>query len=132
MSFDPLWNESLFIITHTFAAFFALVAGGIQFAGVKGTATHRLLGWTWVIAMLVVAVSSFWIHGMKQFGNFSWIHVLSIVVLINVPLAVYAARKHNINTHKYIMAGVFFGGVVIAGLFTLVPGRVIHQMVFGG
>ncbi len=132
MSFDPLWKESLFVITHTFAAFFALIAGFVQFVGVKGTTMHRVLGWGWVISMLVVAASSFWIHGMKQFGNFSWIHILSIVVLINVPLAVLAARKHNIQAHKYTMAGVFFGGVIIAGTFTLVPGRVMYEVVFGG
>jgi uncharacterized membrane protein len=29
------------------------------------------------------------------------------------------------------MIGIFFGALVIAGLFTLVPGRIMHAVVFG-
>ncbi len=132
MSLDPLLKSQIFIIIHAFAAIFALLAGVVQFAGVKGTLAHRFLGWSWVIAMIIVALSSFQIHGMNQFLGYSWIHILSIVVLINVPLAVVAARSHNIQTHKYTMMGVYIGGLLIAGFFTLMPGRIMYQVVFGG
>jgi uncharacterized membrane protein len=29
------------------------------------------------------------------------------------------------------MAGVYFGGILIAGLFTLAPGRYFNQLLFG-
>ena len=29
------------------------------------------------------------------------------------------------------MIGIFFGALVIAGLFTLMPGRIMHAVVFG-
>ena len=29
------------------------------------------------------------------------------------------------------MIGIFFGALVIAGAFTLVPGRIMHAVVFG-
>ncbi len=132
MSLDPLLKSQIFIIIHAFAAIFALVIGAIQFAGVKGTFAHRLLGWSWVIAMFVVALSSFQINDMNQLWGYSWIHILSIVVLINVPLAVYAARRHNVRAHKFTMMGVYVGGLLIAGFFTFMPGRIMHQVVFGG
>jgi uncharacterized membrane protein len=28
--------------------------------------------------------------------------------------------------------GMFFGALVIAGLFTFVPGRIMHAVLFGG
>ena len=30
------------------------------------------------------------------------------------------------------MLSLFFGALVIAGIFTLVPGRIMHSVVFGG
>ncbi|SFO76568.1 hypothetical protein SAMN03159463_02866 [Mesorhizobium sp. NFR06] len=42
--------------------------------------------------MLVIAVSSFWIQQIRLIGPFSPIHVLSILVLVTVPLAVWYAH----------------------------------------
>jgi uncharacterized membrane protein len=30
------------------------------------------------------------------------------------------------------MISIFAGALVVAGLFTLVPGRIMHRVVFGG
>jgi uncharacterized membrane protein len=46
-------------------------------------------------------------------------------------LGVMAARRHNVRSHKFTMIGIFFGALVIAGLFTFVPGRIMHAVVFG-
>ena len=80
--------------------------------------------------MAGVAISSFWISGIKQYGNFSWIHGLSIFVLIMLPLGVPAARRHRVSAHGKTMIELFVGALVIAGLFTLLPGRIMHQVVF--
>jgi uncharacterized membrane protein len=130
MNLDPLLSASPAIILHAFAAMFAFGLGIVQLAGPKGTTTHRVLGWTWSIAMLAVAVSSFWINDMRQFGNFSWIHILSISVLFTVPMALLAARRHNVTRHRTAMIAIFVGALVIAGFFTFVPGRIMHDVVF--
>jgi uncharacterized membrane protein len=52
-------------------------------------------------------------------------------VLITVPLAVWKAHRHQVVDHRRIMISVFAGGLVIAGLFTLLPGRIMHAVVFG-
>ena len=92
---------------------------------------HRIVGWSWVILLASVAVSSFWLQGIRQFGSFSWIHGLSIFALVTLPVAVIHARRHNVGAHKVAMIGMFFGALVIAGLFTLLPGRNMHAVVFG-
>jgi uncharacterized membrane protein len=104
----------------------------VQLLGVKGTSRHRALGYVWVALMLVIAISSFWIHGMRQLGPFSLIHLLSIMVLVMLPAGLYFARIHRVRGHKLTMVGLFAGALVIAGLFTFVPGRLMHQVVFGG
>jgi uncharacterized membrane protein len=130
MTLEPLLSASPVIIVHAFAAMGAFVVGLVQFVGPKGTTIHRTLGWMWVLAMVTIAASSFWINGIKQVGNYSWIHGLSIFVLVMLPLGVLAARRHRVSAHRKTMIGLFAGALVIAGLFTLMPGRIMHQVVF--
>ena len=131
MSLAPLLNAVPQIPIHAFAAMAAFVLGIVQFAAPKGTLPHRTLGWIWVILMATVAVSSFWIHQIRLVGPWSPIHLLSIFTLITLPLAVWRARRHDVADHRRIMILLFSGALVIAGLFTLLPGRIMHMVVFG-
>jgi uncharacterized membrane protein len=81
-----LLNAALAIPLHAFAAMAAFVLGIVQFAAPKGTLPHRTLGWIWVVLMLSVAISSFWIHQIRLVGLWSPIHLLSISVLFTVRL----------------------------------------------
>lgn len=64
-------------------------------------------------------------------GPFSPIHLLSIFTLAMLPLAVWRAHTHRVTDHRRIMILLFTGALVVAGLFTLVPGRIMHQVFFG-
>lgn len=130
----PLTNAPFAVQLHAYAALAAFVLGGVQLARVKGTTQHRALGYTWVALMLVIAISSFWIHGesLRLWGTWSPIHLLSILALLMLPAAIYFARVHRVRGHKLTMLGLFSGALVIAGIFTLVPGRIMHRVVFGG
>ena len=132
MSLDPLLAASFIVQVHAFAAMAAFVLGIVQFASPKGTLPHRTIGYVWVGLMLLVAGSSFAIHGIGQWGAFSAIHILSVIVLVLVPLAVLAARRHHVGRHRLAMISLFAGALVIAGAFTLLPGRIMHRVVFGG
>jgi uncharacterized membrane protein len=92
---------------------------------------HRTIGWIWVSLMVIVSSSSFWIHELRLWGPWSPIHFLSILTLVTLPLAVFAAHRHAVDHHRRAMTAIFFGALVVAGLFTLVPGRVMHKVVFG-
>jgi len=131
MSLAPLLDAAPAIPLHALAAIAAFVLGIVQFAAPKGTLPHRTLGWIWVLLMVAVALSSFWIHTIRLVGPFSPIHLLSIFTLIMVPLAVWRAHTHRVADHRRIMIMTFTGALVIAGLFTLVPGRIMHAVAFG-
>ena len=132
MDLAPLTNAPLPIQLHAYAALGAFVLGAVQLAGVKGTTRHRALGYTWAALMLVVAISSFWVHQIRLWGPWSPIHLLSIFTLVMLPLGLWAAHSHAVSRHRSTMIGLYVGALVIAGLFTFVPGRIMHKVVFGG
>jgi uncharacterized membrane protein len=131
MSLAPLLDAAPAISLHAFAAMSAFVLGLVQFAAPKGTLPHRTIGWVWVLLMLAVAISSFWVHQIRLVGPWSPIHLISVFVLVMLPLAVWRAHRHQVSEHRRAMIALFSGALVIAGLFTLLPGRVMHAVVFG-
>ncbi len=128
MSLAPLLAASATVQLHAFAALAALGLGLVQLLAPKGTLPHRRLGWAWVGLMAVVAISSFWITAR---GAYSWIHLISGWTLLVLPLAVLAARRGRVVTHGRSMMSLFLGALVIAGAFTLLPGRIMGAVVFG-
>ena len=131
MSLAPLLDAAAAVQLHAFAAMTAFALGVVQLSAPKGTLPHRTIGWVWVTLMLIVSVSSFWIHDLKMWGIWSPIHLLSIFTLVTLPLAVWAARRHAVDRHRRAMTSIFVGALVIAGVFTLAPGRIMHSVVFG-
>jgi len=131
MSLGPLLSAPPPIPWRAFAAFAALAVGGAQLALPKGTMRHRVLGYAWVALMLVIAISSFWIQQIRLVGPFSPIHLLSILVLITVPLAVWHAHNHRVAKHRKVMISLYVFALIGAGVFTLLPGRIMHAVVFG-
>jgi uncharacterized membrane protein len=134
MSLAPLLEAPAAIQIHAFSAMSAFALGIVQLAAPKGTLPHRTIGFVWVALMLAIAVSSFWIHGQgfRLWGPWSPIHLLSIFTLVALPIAVWHAHTHRVRGHKFWMIGLFAGALVIAGIFTFVPGRIMHDVVFGG
>jgi uncharacterized membrane protein len=132
MSLAPLLNAAPAIPLHAFSAMAAFALGIVQFAAPKGTLPHRTLGWVWVLLMASVAASSLWIHQIRLLGPWSPIHLLSIFTLVMLPLGIWRAHTHRVADHRRIMILLFTGALVVAGLFTLLPGRIMHSVVFGG
>jgi uncharacterized membrane protein len=122
MTLEPLLNAGPVIQTHAFAALGAFALGVVQLAAPKGTLPHRTIGWIWVALLAAIAISSFWIHGIRMLGPFSLIHVLSIYTLFMLPVAVLSAHRHDVGAHKRAMVSIFFGALVIAGAFTPAAG----------
>jgi uncharacterized membrane protein len=131
MTLAPLLNASPTIQVHAYAAMAALLVGAVQLSAPKGTLPHRAIGAVWVLLMLAVCISSFFIHTIRLWGPWSPIHLLSIFTLGSLPLAVLYAHRHNVPRHRQAMVSIYTGGLVIAGLFTFVPGRIMHAVLFG-
>jgi uncharacterized membrane protein len=131
MTFDQFLRLSPVILLHALCALLAFFLGSYQLLAKKGTASHRLLGYLWCALMETVAIASFWIHSINQFMGFSFIHLISVYVAVSLPVAVNAARYGNIQKHRNIMTGTYFGGLILAGLLTLTPGRALGKLLFG-
>jgi uncharacterized membrane protein len=116
------------ILVHMFAAFAALGLGSFIFLRRKGDAAHRDSGRLWVGLMLATALSSFWIRGN---GGFSWIHGLSVFTLATLALGIWLAASGNIARHRLVMKNLYVGALVITGLFTLMPQRLLGRALWG-
>jgi uncharacterized membrane protein len=46
-------------------------------------------------------------------------------------MGIYFARQGNIKRHKQAMSYTYVGGLIIAGAFTFLPGRLMYQLFFG-
>lgn len=111
-----------YILIHLVAALAALGLGAAVFLRRKGTPVHRALGRVWVGLMLVTAISTYWIRAS---GGFSWIHGLSLLSLAALAWAVRLALTGNIRRHQRVMKALYFGALMVAGAFTLLPQRLL-------
>jgi uncharacterized membrane protein len=99
----------------------------------KGTAVHKQLGKIYMLLMLLTASITLLMSaelGPVILNHFGFIHLFSLLVIYSVPAAFVAARKHNVKTHRNNMIGVYVGGILIAGGFAFVPGRLLHSWLF--
>jgi len=69
--------------------------------------------------------------GPRFLNHFGFIHTFSFLTLFNVPIAYFVARRGNINAHRGAMIGLYVAGILIAGTFTLMPGHMLHEWLFG-
>jgi uncharacterized membrane protein len=131
MTLRPLLDASPAIQLHAFAAIAAFLLGAVVLFRRKGDRPHRFAGRLWVALMLAVALSSFFIHTIRMWGPWSPIHLLSLATLAALAYAVRNIRRGNVAAHAAAMKAIYAGALVVAGIFTLAPGRIMNRVVFG-
>jgi len=131
MTLAPLLDAPPVIQFHAAFAFAAIGLGAAQLLAPKGTWSHRRLGWAWATLMILVAGTSLFIHTIRTWGPWSPIHLLSLFTLAVVPVALARARQHNIRAHRQSMIWIYTLALVVTGLFTLAPGRIMNKVIFG-
>jgi uncharacterized membrane protein len=100
----------------------------------KGTPFHRLLGKIYMSLLTITALITLFMPalvGPQFLGHFGYIHLFSFLTLYSVPTALIAIRKKQIRRHKIKMISLYFGAIILAGGFTLFPGRYLHTLFFG-
>ena len=128
MTLAPLLSAGPAVQLHLVAATAALLSGAAVLFLAKGTATHRFFGRLAAAGLVLAAISSYWI---RHWGGFSPIHLLSILTLVSVFLGVRYRLRGDVDNHRRWMVGAYLG-LVGAGVFTLLPGRIMNAVVFGG
>ncbi len=132
MSLDPLLNAAPAIQIHAASATIAFVLGAFILWRPKGTRLHKALGRLWAGLMLVVATSALFINEIRLIGPFSPIHIFVLTTYVGIAQGIYEiAVKRNVQAHRAAMQGTYLMALVLAGAFTFLPGRRMHQVLFG-
>jgi len=125
------------IYAHSVFALLAIPLGLYIIITKKGTRSHKMLGRIWVTALLIVSVTAIFIQTIKP-GQYSLIHLLvpyTIGSLIYSIWNINRFKKTKIKRYKIAhmrsMIGVYIGALLIAGAFTLMPGRFFNEIIFG-
>lgn len=130
--FTQLLHQHPLVFFHLVTAFGALLLGLVILARRKGTGSHRALGWAWVALMGSTAVASGFIrdYQLPNLAGFTPIHAFTVLVAINLPLGIGYIRRGNVLGHRKTMRSVYIGACVLAGLFTLLPGRFLGRLLW--
>jgi uncharacterized membrane protein len=111
----------------------AFLIGSYLLINRKGTSWHKLLGKIYMGLMLVTAMITLFMSakvGPTLLGHFGFIHIFSLSVFYTVPAAFVAVRNGNIKSHRGNMLGLYIGGLLIAGSFAFMPGRLLYGWLF--
>ena len=131
MNWALVANASWPIKIHLLTVIPAVAIGAWQlFLSVKGSHPHRVWGFVYLALMAATAVTTLFIYDINP-GHFSAIHLLVPVALASVVGAIWFVKRGRISTHRNIMIGLYVGGIIVAGGFTFVPGRLLHRVFFG-
>ncbi|MCB2027667.1 MAG: DUF2306 domain-containing protein [Rhodoferax sp.] len=125
------------IAIHTAAALAAVVLGPFALWSRKGRQQrprlHRAFGYAWVTLMLAAAVSAIFIrdYGLPNIAGYTPIHLLVPITLLGLFGAFRHLAQGNIDGHRKTMQCLYLGACVVAGGFTLLPGRYLGKLVLG-
>ena len=125
------------IYSHIALALAAVPVGLFIFLSKKGTAQHKLVGSVWVVIMLIVSLSAILIHEINP-GRYSLIHLLIPWTIGSLIYSIWNIKRFKKTrqikyrqAHMYSMIGVYIGALLVAGAFTLLPGRFLYGVFFG-
>jgi uncharacterized membrane protein len=113
---------------HTVAILTLVATGWGMIALPKGDRRHKALGWIWVVGMGVMGVSSLAVpHGD------SWVaaYLGGGSALVLLAYGVFSVKVRKLRNHGRTMAMLMIA-LVLMTLLSLLPGRLMHAVVFGG
>ena len=124
------WVRDIALVVHLATVIPALPLGLYIFLTRKGGTRHKRLGKLWLLLMGVTAVATLFIRNVES-GGFSFIHLFSVLTLVNIPRAIISARRGEIAAHRGHLLGMFIGAMLIAGGLSFLPGRTMWVWAFG-
>lgn len=133
-SFSDLLHRHPLVFFHLVTAIAALGIGAVVLLRRKGNASHRAWGWAWVVLMGCTTVASGFIrdYAMPNIAGITPIHFFTGFVALQLPRGIWFIRQGNVVQHRKTMRGLYIGACLVAGVFTLLPGRFLGRLLWGG
>jgi uncharacterized membrane protein len=137
MNFAVLAEAPLAVQVHLATVLPAFLIGGWSlFVSRPGSVAHRAAGRVFAALMATTAATTVFIPSHFGFAlalgplRMSPIHLLIPLTLHGLWTGIGAIRAGQVERHRAIMRRLFFAAIVVAGLFTLLPGRRLHYFLF--
>lgn len=124
------------IAIHTSAAITAVLLGPFALWARLGSTTrprlHRALGYAWVTCMLGAALTGLFIRDFRlpNIWGYTPIHLLIPLTVFSLYRAFRFLADGNITGHQKTMQWLYVGACLVAGAFTLLPGRYLGQLLW--
>lgn len=138
MTLEPLRQASLPIQLHVATIVPAFVIGTwLLFFSTKGAPLHRLAGKAYLTLMVLTSLAAIFVRSFSGLSvdlgplRFGLIHLFVPLTLNGVWGTLAALRAGDISTHQRSMRRLYFGALIVAGLLTFAPGRVMYRMFLG-
>lgn len=125
------------IAIHLAAALGALALGPVAIWARRGHTQrpmlHRAAGYAWVTLMVATAVSALFIRdfALPNIAGYTPIHLLVPLTFGGLFVAFRFLVRRNLVGHRKAMQALYWQACVGAGVFTLLPGRYLGQLVWG-
>mgnify|MGYP000070717332 CR=1 FL=1 len=89
---------------HLFFAVVSMITGLVVAFNTKGTRFHKRIGYVYVINMLLLNISSFFISNFNGFSIFHFFAIVSLVTILAGMYPVLKKTKNWLQKHYYFMA----------------------------
>lgn len=122
-------QASLAIQIHMLVAIGAFFLGAYVLLRRKGTKAHKMAGRVFGLLMIATAITAIFIRNLND-GSFSWIHIFVPITFIGLYQVITSIRKGNVKRHRRHVLNMYFGALIIPGLFAFMPGRTMWMLFF--
>jgi uncharacterized membrane protein len=124
------------IAVHMSLALTAVAIGPVALWARQGRTArarlHRAFGYAWVTCMLGAALTGLFIRDFRlpNFWGYTPIHLLIPLTVFSLFRAFRFLAAGNIPGHRKTMQWLYFNACIVAGGFTLLPGRYLGDLVW--
>lgn len=116
-------NTGLF---HFIASILALISGTVVLLNIKGTMFHKRIGYVYVVSMLLLNLSSFFIISFGGFSIFHFFAIISFATIIGGMIPTIKKKKNWFGYHFYFMSWSVVG--LYAALWSEIGTRFTNSM----
>lgn len=135
LTLAPLLAAPLMVQLHAVFGIAALALGGVRLVCPCSDGVDTGLGWGFLLFLLLTAGSGVLIpmpDGCPNLFGVTPMHGFAMFAVLGAAGAVLAARRNDRLRWRKIVTGAFAGVLVMAGLFEIVPGRLLNSVLAGG